>query len=136
MGAIPIDPAHAAEELNELTSGYGADVAFDCVGNQDSLNQAINLSRKWGRVVVVGVFKTPPVVDMNKIVLQEREIIGCLGPVDCFPHTISLVASGRINPEDFITDRIPLRDIITEGFHKLIDEPDRHVRIIVNAHEV
>ncbi len=136
MGATVLDPERAVAELYELTSGYGADVAFDCVGTQDSLDLAINLARKWGRVVVVGVFKTPPVVDMNKIVLQEREIIGCLGPVDCFPHAISLVADGRIDPNDFITDRIALRDVIEQGFQKLIDEPDRHVRIIVNTHQV
>jgi (R,R)-butanediol dehydrogenase/meso-butanediol dehydrogenase/diacetyl reductase len=70
---------------------------------------------------------------MNKIVLQEREIIGCLAYVDDFPRAISLVADGRVKATDFITDRIALRDIIEEGFQKLIDEPDRHVRIIVDT---
>jgi (R,R)-butanediol dehydrogenase/meso-butanediol dehydrogenase/diacetyl reductase len=138
MGAkAVIDPAQGdpIAQLNELTSGYGADIAFDCVGTQESLNSAINLARKGGRIVIVGVFKSQPTVDMNKIVLQEREIIGCLAYVDDFPRAIALVADGRVNANDFITDRIAMRDIIEDGFQKLIDEPDRHVRIIVDTHK-
>jgi len=138
LGATVIDPLEGSvtDQLRELTSGHGADIAFDCVGTQESLSCAVNAARKWGRVAVIGVFKTPPLVDMNMIVLQEREIIGCMGPVDCFPRAIALVADGRVDADQFITDRIPLRDIISHGFQELIDEPDRHVRIIANAHEV
>ena len=138
MGAkAVIDPSAGdpAAQLSELTGGYGADIAFDCVGTQDSLNSAINLSRKGGRIVIVGVFKAQPTVDINKVVLQEREIIGCLAYVDDFPRAISLVADGRVKATDFITDRIPMRNIMEDGFQKLIDEPDQHVRIIVDPHK-
>jgi (R,R)-butanediol dehydrogenase/meso-butanediol dehydrogenase/diacetyl reductase len=123
------------EQLRELTAGYGADIAFDCAGVQESLDTALRLARKGGRATVVGVFKTAPVVDMNKVVLEEREIVGCLAYVDDFPRAISLVADGRIDAGALITDRIPLRDIVEQGFQRLIDEPDRHVRIIVNTHQ-
>ena len=135
MGATGvIDPADGdpAEALRELTEGRGADIAFDCVGFEESLASAITLSRKGGRIVCVGVYKQPPVVDMNKIVLQEREIVGCLAYVDDFPRAIALVADGRVDAPAFITDRIALGDVIEEGFQKLMDEPDRHVRIIVD----
>lgn len=138
MGAkAVIDPTAGdpIAQLNEITSGYGADIAFDCVGTQESLNSAINLARKGGRIVIVGVFKSQPTVDINKVVLQEREIIGCLAYVDDFPRAISLLADGRVKASDFITDRIALRDIVDEGFKKLIDEPDQHVRIIVDTHK-
>jgi (R,R)-butanediol dehydrogenase/meso-butanediol dehydrogenase/diacetyl reductase len=133
-----IDPAEAdpAEQLQKLTGGYGADVAFGCVGLEESLASALELARKGGRVVIVGVFKEPPVVDMNKVVLQEREIIGCLAYVDDFPRAIALVSDGRINANALITDRIELRNIAQDGFQKLIDEPDKHVRIVVNTQAV
>ena len=70
---------------------------------------------------------------MNKVVLQERELVGCLAYVDDFPRAISLVADGRVDADAFITDKIALRDIVEEGFQKLMDEPDKHVRIIVDA---
>jgi hypothetical protein len=70
---VVIDPAQGdvAQQLAELTDGHGADVAFDCVGTQDSLDAAINLVRKGGRITVVGVFKTPPTVDSGTLWLQS-----------------------------------------------------------------
>jgi (R,R)-butanediol dehydrogenase/meso-butanediol dehydrogenase/diacetyl reductase len=137
LGAVTIDPTQfpAVSRLMELTSGFGADVAFDCVGTQASLELALNLARKGGRVVAVGVFKSPPVVDMNRVVLHQRELIGSLGTVDSFPRAIALVADGRVKAREFISDRIPLRDVIDLGFDRLISDPDQHVRIIVNTRE-
>jgi (R,R)-butanediol dehydrogenase/meso-butanediol dehydrogenase/diacetyl reductase len=137
LGATVIDPSlnSPVTQLREHIRTDGVDIAFDCVGTQESLDLAIHLTRKGGRVVVIGVFKTPPVVDMNMIVLQSREIVGSIGHVDCFPHAIALVSDGRINAGDFITDRIAFRDVMKEGFQKLIDEPDKHVRIIVNTQQ-
>ena len=133
-----IDPeAHdPVEQLADLTAGHGADVAFDCAGKQQSIESAILLARKGGRIVVVGTFQQPPTIDMNKIVLQEREIYGCLAYVDDFPRTIALVADGRIDAEHFITDRIALRDIVDKGFRELIDDPSPHLRIVVDAQQV
>jgi (R,R)-butanediol dehydrogenase/meso-butanediol dehydrogenase/diacetyl reductase len=133
-----IDPAEGtpAEQLAELTGGYGADIAFDCVGKPASLDSALDLARKGGRVVVIGVFREPPVVDMNKVVLLERELIGVLAYVEDFPRAIALAADGRVDATAFVSDRIALRDIIEKGFHALMDEPDRHIRIVANAHEV
>jgi len=133
-----IDPAEAdpVDQLRDLTSGRGADTAFDCVGTEASLTSAIELSRKGGRVAVVGVFRAPATIDMNKIVLLERELIGNLAYVDDFPRVISLLADGRLRGEDFITSRIGLGDIVEQGFQVLLDQPEEHVRIIVNAHDV
>ena len=138
MGATAvIDPVQGdvIEQLRELTSGRGADVAFDCVGTEDSLGSAIQLTRKGGRIAVVGVFRSPATIDMNQVVLMEREIIGNLAYVDDFPRVISLLVDGRVSGEDFITSRIALADIVDQGFQVLLDRPDDHVRIIVDAHQ-
>jgi (R,R)-butanediol dehydrogenase / meso-butanediol dehydrogenase / diacetyl reductase len=133
-----IDPADGdpVAQLQELTGGYGADVAFDCVGKEASVNSAFSLARKGGRIVIVGVFTSPPTVDLNKVVLQEREVIGCLAYVDDFPRAIALVADGRVDASAFITKRVALRDIIEEGFQPLLEDPSEQVRVIVDAHQV
>ena len=122
--------------VHEHTSGLGVDVAFDCVGNEQSLDTAISVSRKGGRVSIVGVFQKSPTVDMNRVVLEERELLGNLAYVEDFPRAIALMADGRVKGEDFITARIGLKNIIDDGFQALIDTPQDHVRIIVNAHDV
>jgi (R,R)-butanediol dehydrogenase/meso-butanediol dehydrogenase/diacetyl reductase len=131
-----IDPSDGDSEarLVALTSGQRAHVAFDCVGAGQSASTAINLARKGGRVVVVGIFKSEPTVDLNKVVLQERELIGSFAYVDDFPRAMSLVSDGRIKADDFISDRIPLSDIVRDGFERLAAEPDNFVRIVVDVH--
>jgi (R,R)-butanediol dehydrogenase / meso-butanediol dehydrogenase / diacetyl reductase len=139
MGATAvIDPGEddPVKQLRDLTAGHGADIAFDCVGTEGSVNSALSLARKGGRVVIVGVFKSPPTVDLNKVVLQEREIVGCLAYVDDFPRAIALVADGRVDADAFVTKRIALRDIIAEGFQQLVDDPTDQVRIVVDATQV
>jgi (R,R)-butanediol dehydrogenase/meso-butanediol dehydrogenase/diacetyl reductase len=136
MGATAvIDPEHgdAVAQIRELTAGHGADIAFDCVGTEGSVNSALALARKGGRVVIVGVFKSPPTVDLNKVVLEEREIYGCLAYVDDFPRAIALVADGRLDAEAFVTKRIALDDIIEEGFQQLLDDPTDQIRIVVDT---
>jgi (R,R)-butanediol dehydrogenase/meso-butanediol dehydrogenase/diacetyl reductase len=130
-----IDPSNgdAAATLSHLTAGYRSDVAFDCVGAGQSANTAINLARKGGRVVLVGIFTSEPTVDLNKVVLQERELLGCLAYVDDFPRAIALVSDGRVRADQFISARILLSEIITEGFERLVAEPDRYVRIVVDV---
>jgi (R,R)-butanediol dehydrogenase/meso-butanediol dehydrogenase/diacetyl reductase len=132
-----IDPNQddPATVVRDMTSGIGAEVAFDCVGLEGSLASAIAASRKGGRVSIVGVFKSPPTVEMNAVVLQERELIGNLAYVDDFPRAISLMADGRIDGNDFITARIGLKNIIEDGFETLIERPEEHVRIIVDVRD-
>jgi (R,R)-butanediol dehydrogenase/meso-butanediol dehydrogenase/diacetyl reductase len=136
MGATAVidpDDGDPVAQLRELTSRYGADIAFDCVGTEGSVNSALGLARKGGRVVIVGVFKSLPTVDLNKVVLEEREIYGCLAYVDDFPRAIALVADGRVDAEAFVTKRIALDDIIEEGFQQLLDDPTDQVRIVVDT---
>jgi (R,R)-butanediol dehydrogenase/meso-butanediol dehydrogenase/diacetyl reductase len=139
MGASAvIDPASgdAVRQLADLTDGYMADIAFDCVGYEESLNAAIHLARKGGRIGVIGVFTKPPAVAMNKIVLEDRELFGNLAYSEDFPRAISLVADGRVDAESFITYRTRLKDAIEDGIFRLMREPEKHTRIIVDCQAV
>lgn len=131
-----IDPSDSdsVAKMTLLTSGRQADIAFDCVGAGQSANTAISLARKGGRVVLVGIFKSEPSVDLNRVVLQERELIGSFAYVDDFPRAIALVSDGRVNADDFISERISLSHIVKDGFERLVAEPDRFVRIVVDVH--
>jgi (R,R)-butanediol dehydrogenase/meso-butanediol dehydrogenase/diacetyl reductase len=125
-----------AEQIRDQTGGHGADVAIDCVGVQSSLNSALELSRKAGRVVLVGIFTKDPVIDIGKIGLDEREFTGSLAYADDFAPAIALAADGRVDLSRLITGRIPLRDIVEDGFERFERDPNAHLRIVVNAQAV
>ncbi len=136
MGAdLTIDPTveDAVEAIRKITGGRGADVALDCVGNERSLNSALSVTRKGGRIAIVGTFPVKPTVDMDKIGLEEREVYGSLAYADDFPAAIALLADGRVNLSGCVTSRITLDNIVEEGFLEMQRNPNDHIRIIVDT---
>lgn len=136
MGAdLVIDPVTEDFEalIRSVTSGRGADAAIDCVGNEKSFNSALSATRKGGRVAVIGTFPVKPVVDMDKIGLEDREVYGSLAYAYDFPRAIALVADGRVDLSECITSRITLGEIIEDGFIDMQKNPNDHIRIVVDT---
>jgi S-(hydroxymethyl)glutathione dehydrogenase/alcohol dehydrogenase len=44
-----------AKQIRNLTGGYGADVAIECVGRADTIRTAWSATRRGGRTTVVGI---------------------------------------------------------------------------------
>ena len=57
FGAIPVDPRaeNLAEILMKGTGELGPEVTFEAVGNPALIEEAIALTQKGGKVVIVGV---------------------------------------------------------------------------------
>jgi L-iditol 2-dehydrogenase len=45
----------SVEEINLLTGGRGADVVFECTGEEDAVRESCRLAKILGKVVVVGI---------------------------------------------------------------------------------
>jgi L-iditol 2-dehydrogenase len=52
---VVLDTADPVKEIMRHTGGRGVDVAFDCAAKDDTVNQAINVARNAGRVVMTGI---------------------------------------------------------------------------------
>lgn len=106
------------KELRKLTGG-GADVAFECIGNPATQEQAFNSVRTGGRLVVVGSADKPMSLNTGKLMFREIEIVGSLGcrAVD-YPRVIDLARQGKIKVAELVTARFPL-DRINDAFDTL-----------------
>ncbi len=60
------------EEIARKLGPDLADVILECVGAQETINQAIESARKGSTIVVVGVFGKKPSVDLGLV--QDREL--------------------------------------------------------------
>jgi (R,R)-butanediol dehydrogenase/meso-butanediol dehydrogenase/diacetyl reductase len=69
---------------------------------------------------------------MNDLVFHEVSILGSLAYADDHPATIEMVASGKVDPFQFITGRIGLDDIVVKGFDELINNKEENVKILVH----
>ena len=129
-----LDPRETdiVEAVQEFTGGRGADVSFECAGIDQVLKTAIQSTRAGGTCVNIAIWGHEASVAMNDLVFREVNLIGSLAYADDHPATIDLVASGKVDPFQFITGRIALDDIVAQGFEALINNKEENVKILVS----
>jgi (R,R)-butanediol dehydrogenase / meso-butanediol dehydrogenase / diacetyl reductase len=49
-----------------------------------------------------------------------------------YGEVVQAVASGILNPQDLITGRIPLERTHKDGFLELMNNKDKHIKILVS----
>jgi (R,R)-butanediol dehydrogenase/meso-butanediol dehydrogenase/diacetyl reductase len=132
-----IDPANSdpVEEIHALTGGEGADVVVECAGLERTGMLAGRLASRTGRIVVMGVFEEPALLDYTDLVYGEKRIIGSMGGYGVFDEAIAMMADGRFNGAPLITGRINLDRILDEGFRALIEHKEEHVKILVSPRD-
>ncbi|PYI33335.1 alcohol dehydrogenase [Aspergillus indologenus CBS 114.80] len=124
--------------VRAMTGNAGADVAFECSGVQAGLDTALRGIRVRGTVTIVSLWEAKPSIDASAIVLDEKHVIGAAIFADgIFPAVIEAISSGKLewrklNPQTMITSKIRMEDIVEKGFEALINEKDKHVKILVD----
>jgi len=86
----------------------GLDLAFECCGKQEAFDQAIELLKPGGRILVVGI----PEFDkwsMNVESTRRNEISVQFirRQVDCVEQTLNLMNDGSISIDNMVTHRFP-----------------------------
>ena len=113
--------------------GGSADIVFDCVGIQSSMDQAIAIADKGGTVVVVGVPATEVTVPLPIVQDHQIRIQGSATylPED-YRESADLLRTGAVRAADFVTATRPL-DQVAEAFE--LASSGNHVKVLVTASE-
>jgi S-(hydroxymethyl)glutathione dehydrogenase/alcohol dehydrogenase len=110
-------PDGLAELTQELTGGVGYDHAFDVVGTGTTIRAAYDGARRGGTAVIVGAGRGDDQVTFTpqELFITERRILPSFyGSGDIrrdVPVLLDLWRAGRLQLEEMITDRLPLRDV-------------------------
>ncbi|MGI8808119.1 MAG: Zn-dependent alcohol dehydrogenase [Acidimicrobiales bacterium] len=115
VDARQVDPANA---VRDLTGQRGADVAFEALGLGRTIDQTVDMTRRGGQVVLVGI----PALDvmltlpaMLGVVLQERTVKGCwYGSSDIrrdVPRLVDFYRDGRLRLDELVSRRIELSEV-------------------------
>lgn len=128
----------AVQWIMENTDEIGADVFFECIGKQESLNVGIGSAAPLGRVCTVG----NPHSDMNlprktywKILRSQLTLVGTWNSSftheadDDWHYVLDRLQQGDIHPEKLITHTYRLDDII-QGFEIMRDKKEEYVKIM------
>jgi len=92
--------------------GESADVVFDCVSVQSSINQAITMALKGGTVVVVGVPAAPVTVPLPLMQDLQIRLQGSATylPID-FAEATAMIQAGEIQVNEIVTAIFPMESV-------------------------
>lgn len=125
--------------IREKTNGLGADVYFECVGKNETIDQAILSTRPAGMVQLIGNPASDMQFDKNtywKILRNQLTVRGSWNSSflreegDDWHYVLQKVASGLVSPEHIITHRFPLRDL-EQGLQIMRDKTEEYGKIMI-----
>lgn len=90
-------------------------VAFECSGNAAALRGALAQLKKGGTLVILGTGMEHPVLDTNRVLLNELIVTGAYNyDENGFAEALGLLASGRIAVDRLVDDDdVPLEGLIS-----------------------
>jgi L-iditol 2-dehydrogenase len=119
MGAgevVDLSVGDVSECVRGLTGGRGADAAIECAGVEKSAAQCLQLLRKRGRYIQMGLFGKPITADFDLMTYKEiRYSCSFASTHSSFSTALRLMDCGLVDPLPLISARLPL-DSWKEGF--------------------
>jgi threonine dehydrogenase-like Zn-dependent dehydrogenase len=101
-----------AASPDELDRPRGWDVVIDATGNEKAIQDGLDRVAKGGTFLQFGVsdYAARVTIDPYRIYNQEITITGSMAVLHSFERAADLFATGVLDPEVFISDRLPLAD--------------------------
>ena len=85
---------------------HSVDVVFECCGQQEALDQAIDILKPGGTLLIVGIPSEDRITfDVSKLRRKEIKVQNVRRQNHCVQKVINLIASGKISPRFMVTHR-------------------------------
>ncbi|MFB0506178.1 MAG: zinc-binding dehydrogenase [Thermodesulfobacteriota bacterium] len=114
VNASQTDPV---ARIKELTGGQGVDYAFEVIGLPETVSQSVEVLRKRGVAVIIGVTRRETTIPLETfpMVFQERTVMGSIygsaRPRVDVPMLIDLYMAGKLKVDPLLTRTYPLEQI-------------------------
>lgn len=108
MGAVDIALDGQEEELKD-TLGDGAEVSIDCSGNSAGQLTALQNTRRWGRVALVGEGGRPT-VDVSEVLIHRQLTVhgSWVSSTWRMSELLDRLVTWKIHPDKLVTDTFDL----------------------------
>ena len=109
------------EKILDETFGRGVDVAFEAVGIDATINNAIENVRKGGIVTVVGNLSASVDFPLQSVVTREIRIQGSCAIVGEYPQVLDMMEKGLVDVDSLLSATAPLKEG-ADWFKRLYDK--------------
>jgi L-iditol 2-dehydrogenase len=122
------DPVTA---VRGMTDGLGVDVVLECAGVPETVQWALDMLRRGGRCAAVGIPTLGAEIAMQRLVLDELELVGSRASAGEMRRVMPHVAQGRMRVSQMMTHRFPLAEY-EQAMATFNDHSSGAIKIIVN----
>jgi len=101
----------------------GLDVVFECCGQQEALDQAFDILKPGGRLVIIGTARQERIsFDVDTFKRQELSISYVRRQNHCVQATLDLIETGQVSVDFMVTHHFPLEEAqkafdLVAGYH-------------------
>ncbi|WP_426527765.1 zinc-dependent alcohol dehydrogenase [Bradyrhizobium sp. McL0615] len=111
---ININDEDAVEVVKKLTGGIGADYVVECAGSEATINQAIHMSNRGGKICLAAFPHDPVTIDLAHLVKNNIYAYGIRGEGrSATRRAMALMAEKRFDAAKIHTHTFPLADLPT-----------------------
>jgi len=123
-----LEKSDIIKEIQDITSGLGADIIIDTTGNPEALNNIVLSCRTRGKLHIKSTHGLETTINLTDIVVRELTLYSSrCGP---FEKAISGLKSGDIKVKELISKEYALENI-KEAFASYEKNRD-HIKTIIN----
>ncbi len=108
---VNLEKENLKEVVAEITNGYGPDVVLECSGSQAAINTGVQLLRRAGRYVQVGLPGSSIDFDIEQICYKDATFSGVMGGnAKEWRTALKLVVSGKVKTEPLVSHIFPMSE--------------------------
>jgi len=129
--AVNTTKENVIKRILELTDGLGADVVLECAGSSSSLTDAVEFTRRNGRIGLVGIYSEPVAINAFKIAQWNITLAGSRAEGNrALSKVAPLMGDGRIKARPLITHTFPLEQV-REAFDTFIQRKGGAIKVVI-----
>jgi len=129
----PITPVNVSREkladvVHAATDGWGADLVFECSGDERAAAGVFDPLCPGGTAIMVGIPLKPVAWEVINQQVKEATVTSVFRYAHQYPRALALLGSGKINVKPLITRRYAFKDSV-EAFDFAAHMPPEHVKV-------
>ncbi|WP_420011538.1 zinc-dependent alcohol dehydrogenase [Tateyamaria sp.] len=122
--------------VKEIVGSKGADYVVDCAGSETTVNQAVHMTNRGGKVCLAAFPKKPVEFDLGYLAVNNIYLYGIRGEGKSATHrAMALMADKRFDATKVHTHTFPMKDL-PEALRYARERVDDAIKVVVSNKEV
>jgi D-xylulose reductase len=132
--AVDVRAQKLEQAVLQETDGWGADIVFECSGNEKAAADVFDPLCPGGAAVYVGIPLSPIAYDVSKAQIKEARVEHVFRYAHVFPRCVAMLASGAIDVSPLITRTFSFDESV-EAFEFAAQAPKGQVKVQIEMPE-